>query len=251
MGWILEFIGVIVGSAVIPITLAVTSAHVSPHYTTFAPPIGSVLALVSWLASTKGMYGEINISTTFENWPMFIGCLVSLTVPLLLWAAMRPFVRKPYDWDNLFLMIPLQPRPGDVSFTHDDDASLGLDWDPQELARASKMAKTVSAVLCLIFLVIIPFPLYGTGYIMSRKFFTGWTVVVFIWSWVAALMIWCMPVWQSRGPLSAVLKGVWSDVTGRRKPMDTATLETPETETVSVDMVGDGSGEKGHMAKEG
>jgi hypothetical protein len=159
---------------------------------------------------------------------MLAGCLVSLMVPLLICACMRPFVLTPYDWDLLFLMIPAQPRAGDVSYTHDDDESLGLDWDPKELARASKMVKTISDVLCLIFLVIIPFPMYGAGYIMSKKFFTGWTVVVFIWSWCAALLIWIMPVWQSRGPVFRTVKGVFGDLIGKPK----VNIATPTSQSI-------------------
>jgi hypothetical protein len=84
MGLILEFTGVVLGSAVIPITLAVTSAHVSPYLTTYAAPIGTISGLAAWLGVTKGVYGEVNITTTFENWTMFAGCLVSLMVPLLI-----------------------------------------------------------------------------------------------------------------------------------------------------------------------
>lgn len=236
MGWILEFLGVVLGSAVVPITLAVTSAHVSPYYTTWAAPIGTICGLAAWLGVTKGMYSEINVTTTFENWPMFAGCVVSLFLPLVIWLAMRPFVRTAYDWDLLFLMIPAQPREGDISYTHDDDESLGLDWDPKELARASMMAKTVTAVLCLIFLVIIPFPMYGAGYIMSRKFFTGWTVVVFIWSWIAALLIWCMPIWQSREPLGKAIKGLFGDFTGRRT-VESASPGAQSIDATEVDVV--------------
>jgi hypothetical protein len=246
MGWILEFVGVIVGSAVIPITLAVTSAHVSPHFTTWAPPVGTICAVCAWLGVTEGLYGEVNVTTTFENWPMFAGCVTALTIPLIMWLGMRPFLREQYDWDLLFLMIPRQPRTGDISFTHDDDDSLGLDWDPQELSRASFMAKTVSGVLCLIFLIVIPFPMYGSGYIMSRKFFTGWTVVVFIWSWSAALLIWCMPVWQSRGPLLKVARGIYVQFSG--KSMGNKAV-TP-TETVNSVEVG-GEEEVKHVPKEG
>jgi hypothetical protein len=207
MGWILEFLGVVLGPAVFPITLGVTSSHVSPWFMAYSPLIGTVCALASWLGCAKGMYGSINVSTTFENWPMFTGCLVGLIIPIMIWICMRPFTEA-YDWDLLFLMIPRQPRDGDSSFTHEEDESLGLDWNPRELSRASFMAKTVSAILCLVFLVIIPFPMYGTGYIMSRKFFTGWTIVVFIWSWCAALLIWFLPVWQSRNAFGKILKGI-------------------------------------------
>ena len=209
MGWILEFIGVFVGSAVVPIKLAVMCSHVSPYYITYAPPAGSLCDIATWLGVSKGMYGAVNIDTTFENWSMFTGCLVSLMVPVLIWICMRPFVRTPYNWDHLLLMIPLEPREGDISYTYNDNEELGIDWDPQELVRASKMVKIVSGVLCLIFLIIIPFPLYGTGYIMSRNFFTAWTVVVFNWSWCAALLIWLMPIWQSRGQIVKVAKGAF------------------------------------------
>lgn len=84
-------------------------------------------------------------------------------------------------------------------------------------------AKIVTAALSLIFLVLIPFPLYGTGYIFSRKFFVGWTVLVFIWSWAAALMIWGMPVWQSRMSIWSVVVGVL----GRKKRIQGVDADTP------------------------
>ncbi|KAK5166531.1 uncharacterized protein LTR77_008074 [Saxophila tyrrhenica] len=189
MGWVLEFLGVAVGAAVIPITLAVNSAHVSPLFMEIAAPIGTICGLSSWLGSAKGMYGAVNVVTTFENWPMFIGCTVSLFVPLIMWVAMWPLQKRPYDWDRLFRMEATQPRPGDAKFAAGDTKDLGDDFDPMALARASRNAKIVSSVVCSIFLIIIPFSLYGTGYIMSRNFFIGWTVVVFIWCWVAAILL--------------------------------------------------------------
>lgn len=121
---------------------------------------------------------------------------------------MWPLHRTPYDWDRLFLMQPLEPRPGDKMYLHEDVMDIGDDWDPVGLARASKNAKIVSSVMVLIFLVIIPFSLYGSGYIFSRNFFTAWTVVVFIWSFVAAGLIWFLPLWQAREMWMNVVRGV-------------------------------------------
>ncbi|KAI0143392.1 hypothetical protein BJ166DRAFT_629762 [Pestalotiopsis sp. NC0098] len=208
MGWILEFLGVALGSAVVPIILAVNSAYVSPAYMSFAAPVGSICALASWLGSAKGMYGEVTVTTLYENWVMFIGCTVGLFVPLIIYAAMWPLHRTPYDWDRLFLMQPLEPRPGDKMYSREDVADIGDDWDPVGLARASRNAKIVSSVMVLIFLIIIPFSLYGSGYIFSRNFFTAWTVVVFIWSFVAAGLIWFLPLWQARKMWMNVVRGV-------------------------------------------
>lgn len=213
MGWVLEFLGVVLGPAVIPITLAVNSAHASPRFMEIAAPVGTVCGLVSWLGSTKGVYGAVNITTTYENWPMFIGCTVGLFVPLLIWLVMWPLHKDPYDWDKLFHMQAAQPRPGDRSYEPGDVSDLGGDWDPAGLARASRNAKIVSAVMCLIFLIIIPFSLYGTGYIMSRDFFIGWTVVVFFWAWVAAATIWTLPIWEARHTFASVFRGI---ISGKR-----------------------------------
>jgi hypothetical protein len=214
MGWILEFIGVVLGSAVIPITFAVNSAHASQLWMQIAAPIGTICGMSAWLGTAKGMYGAVTVTTTFENWPMFAGCIVSLFVPLVLWIAMWPLHSKPYNWEELFLMQAVQPRPGERIYTHEDDKELGADWDPAGLARASRNAKIVSAVLVAIFLIIIPFSLYGTGYVFSRKFFIGWTIVVFIWSWTAALLIWFLPIWEARKTIAAVTRAIFKGKSG-------------------------------------
>jgi Na+/proline symporter len=67
MGWILEFVGVVLGAAIIPITLAITNAHVSSLYMIVAALLGTLCGLAAWLGTTKGLYGEINLTTTFEN----------------------------------------------------------------------------------------------------------------------------------------------------------------------------------------
>ncbi|KAH8681880.1 hypothetical protein BX600DRAFT_375571, partial [Xylariales sp. PMI_506] len=217
MGWILEFIGVVLGPAVIPIILGVNSAHVSSTYMTYSAPLGTLCSLISWIASAKGMYGAVTVDTLYENWPMFIGCTIGLFVPLIMFFAMWPFHRIPYDWDRLFLMQAVEPRPGDKVYTHDDNSDIGDDWDPPALARASRYAKIVSVVLILIFLIIIPFSLYGTGYIFSRGFFTGWTVVAFLWSWTAALIIWFLPLWQARKTWMGVIRGIFGKGTVTQK----------------------------------
>jgi hypothetical protein len=115
---------------------------------------------------------------------------------------------KPYDWDRLFRMDALEPQPGDVVREQGDESDLGPEWDAVALRAAGIRAKWISGVLCLIFLIIIPFSLYGSGYVFSRGFFTGWMVLVFLWSWTAALLIWCLPIWESRRQLWKVMTGV-------------------------------------------
>ncbi|KAL8280149.1 hypothetical protein RQP46_007479 [Phenoliferia psychrophenolica] len=130
MAWLLEFLGVVMGSAVVPITMSLTSSHASASWAMVSAPIGTLLGLMAWLVTTKQLYGEINVTTTFENWPM----------PFGLW-----------------------------------------------------------------------------GYNFSRKFYLGWTILCFMWGWVAALLITVLPVVQSLGPIATVVRGLVADATGKRR----------------------------------
>jgi hypothetical protein len=125
------------------------------------------------------VYGAITVTATFGNWSMFAGCTASLYLPLILWVAMWPLHKEAYDWDNLFRKKAGQPRPGGKTYVYGDQKDLGvLEWDPVGVESASKKAKIVSAALIAIFLIIIPFSLYGTGYIFSRNLFIGCTALL-------------------------------------------------------------------------
>jgi hypothetical protein len=58
--------------------------------------------------------------------------------------------------------------------------------EQQKLTKAANIARITTVVMTLILLVLWPFPLYGTGYIFSKKFFTGWVSVGIIWMFFSA-----------------------------------------------------------------
>jgi urea-proton symporter len=49
--------------------------------------------------------------------------------------------------------------------------------EQKKLLKASFIAKSMTVVLTLALLILWPMPMYGSGYIFSQKFFTGWVVV--------------------------------------------------------------------------
>ena len=74
-------------------------------------------------------------------------------------------------------------------------------------------------------------------------------MVVFIWSWCAALLIWGMPVWQSRGPIWRTVKGVVGDLIGKRQ-VDVATPISQSIGGSDAEVVDVTHGEK-HTMKQG
>ncbi len=47
-------------------------------------------------------------------------------------------------------------------------------------------------------------PMYGTAYIFSKKFFTGWITVSIIWIFFSLMAVGIYPLWESRETLIRV-----------------------------------------------
>jgi hypothetical protein len=80
------------------------------------------------------------------------------------------------------------------------------DEEQRKLQKAFKIAVTVCVILTLSLLVLWPMPLYGTGYIFSKKFFTGWVTVGIIWIFISLFLVGIYPAWESRETVARVFK---------------------------------------------
>jgi hypothetical protein len=93
--------------------------------------------------------------------------------------------------------------------------------DAAAVKKATRLAIGANVVFLCVAILLVPFSLFGSQYIYSRSFFTGWVVVSFIWVWTSMIICVIYPVIESSGALSAISKGLWGDVialAGRRKP---------------------------------
>lgn len=97
-----------------------------------------------------------------------------------------------------------------VALSHEAEAA-----EQTKLLRASKIAKVTTAVLTLTLLVLWPMPLYGTGYIFSQKFFSGWVIVGIIWLLCSTMAVGVYPLWEGRKSLARNFGGMWRDMTGK------------------------------------
>lgn len=58
-------------------------------------------------------------------------------------------------------------------------------------------------------------PMYGSGYIFSKPFFTGWVTIGIIWIFGSFIGVGLFPVWESRATLTRTCKYIWKDLTGK------------------------------------
>jgi hypothetical protein len=72
--------------------------------------------------------------------------------------------------------------------------------------------------------------MYGSGYIFSKSFFTGWVTVGIIWIFCSFICVGLYPIWESRATLKRVLTGI---VTGKRPTAVTMVMEGEDSGSIS------------------
>jgi len=219
--------GVIISSAVLPATLALTWSGQNKWAASLSPILGLAAALIAWLVTAKQQCGDLGVDCTGSNNPMLAGNVAALLSPLVLIPVLTlVFGIDKYDWQSM-----MNIRKGDDHDLADaagvdienvpgghDETVRELEDEQKQLLRAGKISKTMTVVMTLAFLILWPMPMYGSGYIFSKPFFTGWVTVGIIWIFFSFFGVGLFPIWEGRKTLMHTFKSIFLDVTGKRHP---------------------------------
>lgn len=239
MGYLYELMGVIIGGGVLPSALTLLSRKQNWAAATFTPPVATALAIMSWLICTKKKFGSVTVDTTFEDDAMLTGNIVALLSPMIIIPVLI-LVFKPqnFDWAILKTILRvdeeeelleaegaraedpehLLPIKSQVTQAAHEIALANMDHYAAESARLNRSFKIALAICCTLAVCLIllwPIPMYGSGYIFSKKFFTGWIVVLFIWSFCTAFTVIIGPLWEGRVGIYTTMRGIYWDLTGQ------------------------------------
>lgn len=252
MGYLYEIMGIIISAAVIPATMTLISKHQNKIAVIISPPLGTAIAIMSWLVSTHTMYGEITVDNTFMDDPMLIGNVVALLSPaifipiLTLVFGSQNFdfeilktIKRVQDADevesDLQDIIPLTVENGESlekdaekldpvksnvtevvdNLLHNPKILEEMKAEEAHLKRASKIAGWLCLAMSFAMLVLWPMPMYGQGYIFSKQFFTGWVTVGIIWIFVTAFIVIIYPLWEGRVGIFTSLRGIYWDLSNQ------------------------------------
>lgn len=124
--------------------------------------------------------------------------------------------------------------------------------EAEKLVRNGRIARYLTVFLTLALLILWPMPMYGTGYVFSEKFFTGWIVVGILWLFVSAGIVGVYPVFEGRKTIWKVCKAlVGQGVRARSPAMEGEQWSRATSGGVSVvegEEVVEQEGEKGRMS---
>ncbi|KAK3069238.1 hypothetical protein LTS18_000382 [Coniosporium uncinatum] len=115
--------------------------------------------------------------------------------------------------------VDLEEVPGEAERT-----AAAEEEEQRKLKRASTIARILTVVMTLSLLILWPMPMYGSGYVFSKPFFTGWVSVGILWLFFSSACVAVYPLWEGRGTSSHTIKAIWLDITGKKKPQRGASV---------------------------
>ncbi|KAF9043025.1 urea transporter [Panaeolus papilionaceus] len=233
MGWLYTFMGVILGSGVVPIALCITWSKANKWGCISGSVIGFGAGIIAWLVTTATLNNNvINVVTSGGDFEMLAGNLASIGVGGIIAVVSSLIWPDNFDWEttraiNRPVQTPSQPSDDvsdnesekkGVTVTHVKDSADSFvqseedELNPVSLNKAFRFAAWSSIALFVVLILFIPLPLFFSQHIYTVSGLTGWVAVGVMWSFFSAFAVVIYPLYESREALTQILKGIYTDL---------------------------------------
>jgi Na+/proline symporter len=189
-----------------------------------SPPLGLAVSLIAWLVTAKKESGVLNVTTTGANYPMLAGNVAALLSPII-FVPFFTYVFGPqnYDYESMRAIrkvddtdvaaaahVDLELVPGEGSSQEQSEE------ETRKLNKAALYSRTLTVFMAFAMLILWPIPMYGTSYVFSKKFFTGWVVVGIIWLFCTLFGVVVFPLYEGRESITRVVRMMILDLMGKK-----------------------------------
>jgi SSS family transporter len=192
--------GVLIGSAVVPISLAIVWKRTNKVAATTGALVGLVCGLTIWLASSYVFYGTVSVSTTSQNIPLLAGNVTSIVAGGI--VTFLGSLIKPDNFD--FRLMKQKIMIVDAKIRR----AIEHESNEEYLKRWSKFGYKFGIALTLTLVVAWPVPLYLSGYVFSKEAYIAWVGIAVTWAATAASVIVLLPLIESRVGIVKVLRRI-------------------------------------------
>jgi len=190
LGWVYLFMGIVIGSAVVPLWNMMTWKKASGKGAIIAAWSGLALALISWLIGAKIHGGKVSVATLGANPVMLAGNLFAIISSGVIHYVYSVYVDpQDYDFSELDKNIKLVEQ--------DLSGLTEVEKDPELLDKAFKWIRIRGWALTIVLIIIWPILSVPAG-IFSQSYFAFWVLISILWGFGAALTIAFLPLWESQ-----------------------------------------------------
>jgi len=194
LGWVYLFMGICIGSAVIPIAFSITWKNCSTAGAVGGAVSGLVGAVITWMCVAKAQTGVITIDSLGGDFPMLAGNVVAIGFSGLVCVVLSLIKPQNYDW-ALMKEIPM--------IESDENAFIGQD-DPAGMTRALKWTWWTGGILTLVLVIAWPLLALPAG-VFSLGYFYMWIIIAIIWGLLASVTCILFPIYESLPHIGKIL----------------------------------------------
>lgn len=200
LGWVYLFMGVMIGSAVIPLWNLMTWKKASGTGAVVAAWGGLALSLTAWLVGAKLQGGAITVATLGSNEVMLSGNVVAICSSGIIHFIWSMFIdNQDFDFSTLDAKITLVEQ---------DMSGLGAEQqDPVSLARSKRWIVRRGWALTIVLVIIWP-ALSVPAKVFTMDYFAFWVLVAIVWGFGSAVVITVLPLTESSEEIGKVLTGL-------------------------------------------
>lgn len=206
LGFVYLAMGVLIGSAVIPIALTITWKRTNKYAATAGAIIGLVVALITWTGVAAAQYGEVTLASLGDNYSMLFGNIAGILTGGAIAGFGSLATRTKFDWAEMKERIKLV----DISEAEMEQ----LEVDENTLKKAFKFSLKGGGLMTLILIIAWPMPLFFADYVFDIGFYSLWVGISIVWVSAATFFIVGLPIIEARHGIAKVAKGRKATPTG-------------------------------------
>ncbi|KAJ8747160.1 hypothetical protein K2173_004594 [Erythroxylum novogranatense] len=201
LGWMYLAMGVLIGSAVLPISFMLLWKKANAVGAILGATTGCALGIISWLSVTKVEYGRISLDTTGRNAPMLAGNLVSILTGGAIHAVCS--IRWPhnYEWDTTKQITMVEKEK--IELPEDE-------FKEEKLLKAKSWIVKWGVGFTVLIVVLWPLLTLPAGEFI-KGYFTFWAVIAIAWGTVGSIVIIALPLIESWETINSVFLGMFTN----------------------------------------
>jgi len=202
LGFVYLAMGILIGSAVIPIALTILWSKTNKVAATAGAVIGLLCSTTVWVivASGAGGFvesgGVIDLASLGNNYAMLFANITAILSGGFIAIVGSLAAGKTFDWNDLKEKITL------VEITTEQQTE-----DEETLKKAFRFSVRGGGVMALILIVVWPLPLIASGYVFEIGAYAVWVAISVIWVSLASAIIIFLPIIEARKGIAQVFSG--------------------------------------------
>ena len=202
LGFVYLAMGILIGSAVVPIALTILWSKTNKVAATGGAVIGLLCSTTVWVivASGAGGFvasgGVIDLASLGNNYAMLFANITAILSGGIIAIIGSLAAGKTFDWNDLKTKITLV----EITATQETE-------DEETLKRAFKFSVRGGGLMALILIIVWPMPLIASGYVFELGSYTVWVAISIIWVSIASAIIIFLPLIEARQGIAKVFSG--------------------------------------------